>query len=95
MNTVLMALIEAFPNPPAPTPPPFANGFLQLIAIVQWVALGLSILGLIIVGARMAISLGRGEGAQQVGALGWWAFGAFLIGGAVAIGGFVYTATAA
>lgn len=84
----------AFPQPPSPTPPPFANGLLQLVAVVQWVALAVAIVGLVLVGGRMVMNASMGEGSRDLGAVGKWGLGMFIIAGAASIGGFVYTATA-
>ncbi|MDO5051924.1 MAG: hypothetical protein Q4E05_03415 [Pseudoclavibacter sp.] len=77
------------PQPPSPEQPPFGAQILDIIAGFQWLALALAIIGVIIVGVRMVISIRNGEGAAHLGALGWLFAGVVLIATPVSVVGFI------
>lgn len=90
-------VIVAAPGIPDPgdgqAPPGFGTAFEDIMGWVKWVALGLVVLGLIIIGALMAINSRRGEGGELLGRLGWAMAGACVIAGAVSLVGFLVTAS--
>lgn len=81
--------LVSIPEPPSPEAPPFGNQLLTIIAGFQWIALALAIIGVIIVGVRMVISIRNGEGAAHLGALGWLFAGVVLIATPVSVVGFI------
>lgn len=87
-----MIVAATVPQPPGPKPPPFADQLLELIASLQWIALAIAIIGVIIVGIRMVISVRNGEGAAHLGSLGWLAAGITLIAAPAAVVGFIASA---
>jgi type IV secretory pathway VirB2 component (pilin) len=75
---------------PSPTDgtPPGAEQFQQVMGWVKWVALGVAIIGIMIIGAKLAINSRRGEGGQELGSLGTAMAGVIVIAGAASLVGF-------
>lgn len=99
INAIFSSALAAFPSvtipqPPGPSAPPFATQLLALIAGLQWVALAIAIIGVIIVGIKMVISIRNGEGASHLGAIGWLFAGVVLIAAPTAVVGFIVNGSA-
>lgn len=78
------------PNPgPGEPPPGVGEKFESIMGWAKWVCLGIVVLGIMAIGAMMAVGSRRGEGGEKVGALGWALGGAVLIAGAVSLVGFL------
>jgi type IV secretory pathway VirB2 component (pilin) len=75
---------------PTPTDgtPPGAEQFQQVMGWVKWVALGVAIIGIMIIGAKLAINSRRGEGGAELGSLGTAMAGVIVISGAASLVGF-------
>jgi hypothetical protein len=73
------------PGDPKATAPPGADGILMLLGWTKWLALAIAIAGLMITGARMAISHRRGEGGEHGAAIAWVLAGVIIISGGWAI----------
>lgn len=86
--TAVAGFVQDIPQPGPPTAPPGSDKFLDILAWAKWVALGIAILGIIILGAVMTIAHNRGSGDDFLQKLGWVAGGLVLIGAAGAIVGF-------
>lgn len=74
-------------------PPGVGAAFEDIMGWAKWIALGICVLGLIFIGARMAVNSRRGEGGELLGALGMAMGGVCIIAGAVAVVGFLVTAS--
>lgn len=68
-----------------PTPPPGSEGFLTVIGWALWIVFGCTVLGIIIIGGRMAFAHQRGEAGQHGFALAMCIGGAVLAGAAATI----------
>lgn len=91
-----MAVLAAgnVPDPGNGSAPPGVGGaFEDIMGWAKWIALGICVLGLIFIGARMAVNSRRGEGGELLGALGMAMGGVCIIAGAVAVVGFLVTAS--
>ena len=77
--------VFAAPDPGAGTPPPGSANFLSILSWAKWVASGIGVLGLIIVGAMMAISHRRGTGGEHGASFGYVLAGCILIASAAPI----------
>ena len=75
-------VLAAVPNPGQGEAPPGSAGFLRILRWAAWVAFAVCVLGVIITGARMAISARRGEGGEHGATLLWVLVGCILIGSA-------------
>lgn len=84
MSTLLSIVVAALPDP-TPVAPPGAEGLGTILNMAMWVALTICILGIIVIGAMMAINSRRGTGGEHAGALGWALAGAIVIGSASGI----------
>jgi type IV secretory pathway VirB2 component (pilin) len=75
---------------PTPTngPPPGAEKFQQVMGWVKWIALGVAVIGIMVIGAKLAIESRRGEGGAHLGALGTAMAGVIVISGAASLVGF-------
>ena len=75
---------------PTPTdgPPPGAEKFQEVMGWVKWVALGVAIIGIMIIGAKLAFESRRGEGGAHLGALGAAMAGVIVISAATSLVGF-------
>lgn len=94
IRSLLALEVASIPSPPGPVAPPFGAQLLTLIASLQWVALALAIVGVIIVGIKMVISIRNGEGASHLGAFGWLFAGVVLIAAPTAVVGFIANGSA-
>lgn len=65
--------------------PPWAKSLKALLSWGIWMATFACIVGVLIVGARMAILHSRGEAAQHLAGLFWVLFGGVLVAGAAAL----------
>ncbi|GAA0710896.1 hypothetical protein Drose_24895 [Dactylosporangium roseum] len=74
----------AAPSPNKNAKVPFEGKIQQLMGWVYWIATAACVVGVIITGAKMAISW-RGGNDANVAQLGWVLFGCILVGGAVNI----------
>lgn len=79
------------PNPD-PIQPPGTQGFLAMMGWAKWVALAVTILGLIAAGAMMSFNSRRGEGGEHVGRVGMALVGVIIIAAATSLVGFLATA---
>ena len=79
----------ALPNPPPAPPPGFEGPVGVILGWVKWVALIVAVLGVIIIGGKMAINVRRGEAAGELGGLLYVGVGCILIGTAVSLVGFI------
>ena len=77
--------VVAAPDPGAGSAPPGSGNFLKILGWAKWVASGIGVLGLILVGAAMAISHRRGTGGEHGSAFGWVLAGCLLIASAAPI----------
>jgi type IV secretory pathway VirB2 component (pilin) len=89
-NETLSYVAAVAATVPSPTDgtPPGAEQFQQVMGWVKWVALGVAVIGIMIVGAKLALNSRRGEGGQELGALGSAMAGVIVIAGAASIVGF-------
>lgn len=89
MHTILAAThaaaVLAAPDPGAGTPPPGSANMLTVLGWVKWIAAGLAVAGLLVVGAMMAISHRRGTGGEHGAAFAWVLGGCITIASAAAI----------
>ncbi|GAA1996068.1 hypothetical protein GCM10009799_23260 [Nocardiopsis rhodophaea] len=65
--------------------PDGANHAIELMQYATWIAIGVCVLSLIVLGARLALARSRGEGAGHLGKIGVVLFGTTLISAASAI----------
>lgn len=81
MNSFSALAVSVIPNP-TPTVPAQAGGLLTILNWASGIGLVLGVLGVIIVGIKLVISLQRGEGGQTLASLGWVLMGCIVITGA-------------
>ena len=88
--------LVASPNIPDPgngsAPPGVGSAFESVMGWAKWICLGIAVLGIMAIGAMIAVGSRRGEGGEKVGALGWALAGVCIIAGAVSLVGFLVTA---
>ena len=84
MNSLSTLATSVIPNP-TPTVPEQAGGLLTILNWAAGIGLVLGVLGVIIVGIKLVISLQRGEGSQTLASLGWVLMGCIIITGASGI----------
>ena len=84
MNSFSALVASVSPNP-TPVVPEQAGGLLTLLNWAAGIGLVLGVLGVIIVGIKLVISLQRGEGGQTLASLGWVLMGCIIITGASGI----------
>lgn len=89
LDTVNSLLPLDVPDPGNGTAPPGAEKFLAVMGWVKWLALGVVIIGLMIIGAKLAIESRRGEGGAHLGSLGMAMAGVIVIAGAASLVGFL------
>jgi len=86
-------LLDALPAAPSPGPgpgpgpgdltpqaPAFAGRFTLLLRWILWVCSMLCVLGIALIGTRLALSVRRGDVGEQVGRLGVAAAGTVVVG---------------
>jgi hypothetical protein len=61
-------------------PPPGSEGIVTIVQWVAWLVLAVCVVGVLLVGGRMALAHRRGEGYAYAASLG------FVLGGAVLVG---------
>jgi hypothetical protein len=71
---------QAVVDPGSGVAPPGAEGVVTIVSWVAWTVLAVCVLGVLLVGARMAVAHRRGEGAEHAVSL------AYVLGGAVLVG---------
>jgi hypothetical protein len=81
MTTLLAGApaVLAVLDPGEGTPPPGAEGIVMIVEWVAWTVLAVCVVGVILVGGRMAVAHRRGEGAGFAAEL------ALVLGGAVLV----------
>lgn len=84
MNSLSTPAANVIPNP-TPTVPEQAGGLLTILDWASGIGLVLGVLGVIIVGIKLVISLQRGEGGQTLATLGWVLMGCIIITGSAGI----------
>ena len=83
--TALGGMVPAdFPQPGAGEAPPgnIAAMFVNVMNWAKWLCLGLVVLALLFLGAKMAIARQRGDSVEIGSGLGWSLGGAIVIGAA-------------
>lgn len=87
-DTVTHLMVVASANVPDPgngTAPPGSEKFTDVLGWLKWVALGVAVAGVIILGAKLTIDNNRGEGGRHLGSLGYIMVGIILISAAVSV----------
>ncbi|RFU22990.1 hypothetical protein [Geodermatophilus marinus] len=74
--------IAAVVDPGTGIAPPGAEGVVTIVSWVAWTVLALCVLGVLLVGARMALAHRRGDGAEHAVSLGYVLGAAVLVGSA-------------
>jgi hypothetical protein len=80
MGALTSPLTLAVVDPGQGVAPPGAEGIVTIVQWVAWTVLAVCVLGVLLVGARMAVAHRRGEGAEHAVSL------AYVLGGAVLVG---------
>jgi hypothetical protein len=78
--TELSSTLATVVDPGRGLAPPGAEGIITIVQWVAWTVLAVCVLGVLLVGARMALAHRRGEGAEHAVGL------AYVLGGAVLVG---------
>lgn len=89
LDTVNTFLPLDVPDPGNGQAPPGSEKFIAVMSWVKWLALGVVIIGLMIIGAKLAIESRRGEGGAHLGALGMAMAGVIVIAAAASLVGFL------
>ena len=87
-DTVL-ALPAALPDSDPLAPPGIGESWNRMVGVGKWIALGIAVLGLFIIGGKMAYDSRRGETSEEVGSLIKLVLAVSLISGGVAVIGFI------
>ena len=84
MTTMLHAAptVLAVLDPGEGVAPPGAEGIVTIVEWVAWIVLAVCVVGVLLVGGRMALAHRRGEGAAYAAELGFVLAGAVLVGSA-------------
>lgn len=82
LTLVATEVLAAVPDPGQGTAPPGSAGFLTILQWAAYIGLGLGVLGVIAVGATMAVAHSRGTGGEHAAKLGWAFAGAMIVAGA-------------
>ncbi len=77
-DTDVLAVLD----PGEGAPPPGAEGIVTIVEWIAWVVLAVCVVGVLLVGARMALAHRRGEGSAYAAELGFVLGGAILVGSA-------------
>ena len=80
MTTPAVAAATEVLDPGSGVAPPGAEGITTIVEWVAWTVLTLCVVGVLLVGGRMALAHRRGEGGRYAAELG------FVLGGAVLVG---------
>ena len=86
---LINSLPADIPDPGPVAPPGFAGPVAVIMGWVKWVGLVVAVLGVIIIGGKLAINVRRGEAAGELGGLLYVGLGCILIGAAASIVGFI------
>lgn len=85
-------LLADTPNPGNPTAPPgVGNNLNTVLGWIKYLGLAAALIGVFLVGARMAVHHRTGVGGEHLAALGYVAGALVLMGGASAMVGFFAT----
>jgi hypothetical protein len=87
-TTIAQSILTTVPEPIDGTPPG-AEKFQAVMGWVKWGALGVAVIGIMIIGGKLAIESRRGEGGAHLGALGQAMVGVIVIAAAVSLVGFL------
>lgn len=87
-TTLAQSVLATVPEP-IDGAPPGAEKFQEVMGWVKWVALGVAVIGIMIIGAKLAIESRRGEGGAHMGALGTAMAGVVVISAAASFVGFL------
>jgi hypothetical protein len=85
LTTTGLAVVAQVPDPGNGKRPPGGDKFLTMLQWASWLALGICVLGVIIVGATMAVQHRHGQGGEHAARLGWVLAGCVLVGSAAAL----------
>lgn len=80
--TTLLAATAGVLDPGEGVPPPGAEGIVTIVQWIAWTVLAVCVVGVLLVGGRMAVAHRRGEGARYAAELGFVLGGAILVGSA-------------
>lgn len=84
---LLTQIPAAVPNPGGGEAPPGSEGLVTILRWAFYIASALCVLGVLIAGGMMAVSVNRGGGGEHVARLGWALGGCIVIGAASALVG--------
>lgn len=84
---LLAAMPHDVPNPGSGEAPPGSDGLVTILKWVFYIASAMCVLGVLIAGGMMAVSVQRGSGGEHVARLGWALGGCIVIGAASALVG--------
>lgn len=84
---LIAALPADVPNPGRGAAPPGSAGLIKILQWVFYIASAMCVLGVLIAGGMMAVSVQRGSGGEHVTRLGWALGGCIVIGSASALVG--------
>ncbi|MEU6536831.1 hypothetical protein [Streptomyces sp. NPDC047000] len=78
------------PKPVSTAPPELADKVNTVLGVVAWAGTAAGVLGVLITGAMMAVSLKRGESSEHMSRLGMVLGGCVLVSTAGPLVGFVF-----
>ena len=84
---LLSSLPLEVPDPGKGEAPPGSDGLITILRWVFYIASAMCVLGILIAGGMMAVSVQRGSGGEHVSRLGWALGGCIVIGSASALVG--------
>ncbi|MBC7630547.1 conjugal transfer protein TrbC [Aeromicrobium sp.] len=84
---LLTTIATAVPDPGQGEAPPGSDGLVTILRWVFYIASAMCVLGVLIAGGMMAVSVQRGSGGEHVSRLGWALGGCIVIGAASALVG--------
>lgn len=84
---LLASLPLEVPDPGKGEAPPGSAGLVTILKWVFYIASAMCVLGVLIAGGMMAVSVQRGSGGEHVSRLGWALGGCIVIGAASALVG--------
>jgi len=79
---LLSSLPLDVPDPGKGEAPPGSDGLVTILKWVFYIASAMCVLGVLIAGGMMAVSVQRGSGGEHVSRLGWALGGCIVIGAA-------------
>lgn len=86
-GVAIYGLLAQVPNPGGGTAPPGSAKFTTIISWAAYVAVGVCVVGILVVGAKMALQHRQGQGGDHAASLGWVMAGCIVVGSASAIVG--------